>query len=200
MATISLASDIKQAIKKLDSIQRKQVPYATALALNDVAFEARKAEQNAQRQYLDKPARFTTMGYQVKKADKRKLTAVIFVPQNRWNYLRYVVEGGLSTRTGVKHSVAIDHSLLNKFGSLPRNKVKSLARKKGHFFGSSKGSNYLFKRDSKGRYPIKPLVVFKETTKHTKRYPIWKAATRVVGSRFKHRFDRRMAYALRTAR
>lgn len=197
MATISLASDIKRVVKQLDSLQRKQVPYATALALNDVAFDARKAEQNAQRRYLDRPVRFTQSGFFVDKANKRKLTATITIPQNRWKYIRHQVEGGASTRQGAPHAIPLDPSVKNKFGGMPRNKTRTLKKRKGHFIAKSGSTNILFKRQGK---QVTPLIAFKKTTMQTKKYPVWKAATRVVESKFEHAFDKRMAHALRTAR
>ena len=197
MATISLASDIKKVVKQLDSLQRKQVPYATALALNDVAFEARKAEQNAQRRYLDRPVRFTQTGFFVGKANKRKLTATIEIPANRWKYIRHQVEGGASTRASGFHAIPLDKSIQNKYGGMPRNKSRTLLKRKGHFVAKSGNTNILFKRQGK---QVTPLIAFKRTTVQNKIYPVWKAATRVVESKFKHSFDKRMAHALRTAK
>jgi len=196
MATISLASDIKQAIKKLDSLQRKQVPYAAKNALNDIAFKAKKAEQNAQRRYLDRPVKFTQSGFWIDKATTKKLTVTITIPQNRWKYIRHQVEGGASTRANGFHAIPLDPSIQNKYGGV-RSKTRTLLKRKGHFVAKSGSTDILFKRQGK---QVTPLLAFKKTTMQTKKYPVWKAATRVVESKFKHSFDKALAYALRTAR
>ena len=207
MALLSVSADVKKAKKKLNRIQKKQIPFALSNAINDVAFHARgSVEPAAMKQYLDRPARFTTNSFHVKKSTKKTLVGRILIRPNRWNYLKYVVQGGQSTRPGKDHAIAIDHSLLNRYGGLPRNKAKRLAKQKGHFALTSKGTDYIFRRNAPrnkaktGGDNIEARVVFKKTTTQTKIYPIWQATIKSVRSRFPSTFDRRLKFALKTAR
>lgn len=59
MIKISVKSDIKKAIKALDDIQKKSVPYATARALTEVAKITREAQQKEIRSTFDRPTNFT---------------------------------------------------------------------------------------------------------------------------------------------
>ncbi len=48
MASISVSSDVLKLKKRLTRIQKKQIPYALQLTLNDLAFESRRAEVSDQ--------------------------------------------------------------------------------------------------------------------------------------------------------
>ena len=208
MASLSVSADVKKAKKKLNRIQKKQIPFALSNAINDVAFHARgSVEPAAMKQYLDRPTRFTTNSFHVKKSTKKTLVGRILIMPNRWNYLKYVVLGGASTRPGKDHAIAIDHSLLNRYGGLPRNKAKRLVKQKGHFSLTGRdGNDYIFRRNAPrnkakaGEDNIEARVVFKKTTTQTKLYPIWQATIKSVRSRFPSTFDRRLKFSLKTAR
>ena len=196
MVSISVSANVKQVKKQLNAMQRKQIPFALASALNEIAFTARKAEQNAQRQYIDRPTSFTNKGYQVLKTNKRALKASLIIPDNR-GYLKHTIEGGTSTRAKNKHAIPINKALQNKFGGMARNKTKMLLKRKDHFRATMNGIDGLWAR--KDRVP-QLQIVYKDSITTRKTYPVWKAAQRVVAKRFKHVLDDKLKYALRTAR
>ena len=201
MALLSVSADVKKAKKKLNRIQKKQIPFALSNAINDVAFHAKKnVEPAAMKQYLDRPARFTTNSFHLNRSTKKTLVGRILIRPNRWNYLKYVVLGGASTRVGRDHAIPLDDSLLNRYGALPRNKAGRLAKQRDHFAMTVKGTDYIFKRTGARHKVIRPVIVFKKTTTQTKLYPLWQATIKSVGRRFPSTFDRRLKFALKTAR
>lgn len=197
MVSISVSVDIKKAKKQLTRLQKKQIPFAVHQAINDSLFDARKAEQGAIRQYIDRPTPFTQKGFLVKKSpNKRVLRGSLEITPNRLKYLKYQVEGGTSRRAGKSHAIPVN-AATNKYGNLPRNKVRTLLRQRGAFTAKIGGVEGVWKRDRSG---LKLLIVFKAQARHTPRYPFGKAAIRVINAKFKHNLDRRLKAALRSAR
>ena len=74
---ISVKSDVKQLTKSLTRIQRKQIPFATSKALNNVAFDVRRSLQDGLETHLDRPTPYTKRGVQVEKSTKKKLIAEV---------------------------------------------------------------------------------------------------------------------------
>lgn len=88
----------------------KQLPFATSVALNDVAFKARTSLNGATRQYFQGPVKFTQTAFLVDKAKKSTLTAYVFANnqqgRNRARYLRYGIQGGQRVAKGFERYFA----------------------------------------------------------------------------------------------
>jgi len=76
---LDLSSDLDRLTRRLDDTARRQVPYALALAINDVAFEVQKAEREHIPRVVYRPTAFTVRGVLVKKATKGKPVAKIYI-------------------------------------------------------------------------------------------------------------------------
>jgi len=200
MASISVSSDLKKLKKSLTRIQKKQVPFALAGAINDLAFKARPAEQNVIRQMIDRPTPFTQKGILIEKANKRTLKARVKITPVRWKYLQKIVNGGTSRRASGSHAISVNQGLNNKYGNLPRNKSRSLAKRKNHFKATINGRYGIWKREAgKGNRAISLQIVHKKSTNVPRSYRPWVATQRIVKSNFNSAFNKRMALALRTA-
>ncbi|MGS1020906.1 hypothetical protein [Burkholderia glumae] len=70
MLTLSVKSDVRALAKKLDALARKQLPFATAQALNATAEQVRDAQRENMRQVLDNPTPFTLNSVAIKRASK----------------------------------------------------------------------------------------------------------------------------------
>ncbi|MCA8349176.1 hypothetical protein [Burkholderia cepacia] len=55
MLTLSVKADVRALEKKLDALARKQLPFATAQAINATAEKVREAERENMSKVLDKP-------------------------------------------------------------------------------------------------------------------------------------------------
>lgn len=95
MASIKLDHDIKRLKRRLNSLGRKQLPFATSRAINNTAFDVRADEIDGMKRHLDQPSRYTVTGVRVKKGNKRAPTAVVGLDPTRGGYLRWVIEGGI---------------------------------------------------------------------------------------------------------
>ena len=74
---ISIKSDIKQLTKRLTDIQKKQVPFATALALTKTAQRVQREEVNTMKKVFKNPTPFILKGIYIQRATKSKQYAVI---------------------------------------------------------------------------------------------------------------------------
>lgn len=78
--------------RALSDIEREQLPFATALALNRTAQAVKTAQIEAMRRVFDRPTRFTLNSLFIKPATKRRLEAKVWVkdyaskavPPTRW--------------------------------------------------------------------------------------------------------------------
>lgn len=86
---IDIRSDVKQLTKSLNRIQRKQIPFATVVAINQTARDIRRAEYTSMRNVFNKPTTYTVPSnidkpgkkgsIFVKNADKKNLIAEVFI-------------------------------------------------------------------------------------------------------------------------
>ena len=80
MLSLNVGSNINQVAGWLTNVQRKQLPFATAGALTDSAFDVRKhvVEKTFPRDFDLKNKRFAGATLRVEKASKRKLRAAVY--------------------------------------------------------------------------------------------------------------------------
>ena len=74
---LSVQSDTKQLTAYLKGVQKKQIPFATMVALNDVAFDARSLVQKSLPRRFDRPTKGLISSVQVVKSKKKNLTATV---------------------------------------------------------------------------------------------------------------------------
>lgn len=104
----------------------RQVPYASALALNDLAFQVQHAERAAIEATFDRPRPFTVRSVLVDKATRDAPVAVVRIRDEVATYLLPYEAGGAHVLPG--------HTLLNpknirvdQYGQLARGAMKRLA-------------------------------------------------------------------------
>lgn len=71
------ARGIEEVQRRLESLAREQIPYATMLAINETAFAVRGAVQDEMKRVFDRPKPWTINQVRVRKATKTKLVAVV---------------------------------------------------------------------------------------------------------------------------
>ena len=137
---ISVVANTKQLTKHLNRIQKKQIPFATSKALNDVAFDCRSFIQKSLPRKLDRPTKGIIRSVQVQQSKKKNLVAIVGFAglgfkSTKWSespaeIMRRHIKGGTRTPQGKAIPVPIARNLkLNKFGNMPRTKIKTLLAK-----------------------------------------------------------------------
>ncbi|WP_250865657.1 hypothetical protein [Caballeronia sp. INSB1] len=137
---ISVQSDLDALTRKLNDFERKQLPFATALALTAVAKSVQAVEKGAIRQVFDRPTPFTVNSVGVKAARKNNLEAVVFVKDIAAAYLAPYEFGGTHKLIGSGKTWLNpkDRALLNQYGNLSKSTLKRLEGRPDIFVGSIK--------------------------------------------------------------
>lgn len=215
---ISVTSNIREVSRGLNRIQRKQIPFAASLALNDVAFEAgpkgKVLAEKADKTFKGGATRFTQRGFKVKKATKRSLTAEVFVDERQAQYMRFQINGG--TRFPLRNALLIstERTRLNRFGNITPATYKQIINNKQKYFkgvpkGKS-GQNYegIWERYGRSkRHPggqrIRMVARYIDKAQYRPLFPFADTTQGVVFSQHSGiavRLRKRLEQALRTAR
>jgi hypothetical protein len=139
MVGISVKLDIKACTASLNDIARKQIPFATFTALNDVAFQVQRAETANMAAVFKSPRPFTAKSTQVDKATRSKpWLVVVRIRDEVAKYLMPYEVGGVHVLPGPE-LLDPKNTSLDQYGQLRRNAVKRLAARKRVFFGTVHG-------------------------------------------------------------
>ncbi|MEO1354481.1 MAG: hypothetical protein AAFW48_01645 [Pseudomonadota bacterium] len=206
MLDISVRFDVKALQKSLDAIASKQLPYATAQAINAVAKQVQSAQRDNLAKVLDKPTPFTLNSIAVKGATKSSLTAVVYVKEIAAAYLLPYEEGGLNKLNARALIKPVDQKV-NQYGNLPRTTVKRLASKKGVFIGKVQTKSgevdgvWQRTKATRGKKAgLRLLVKFQDAHEARQRLGYRDLTRKVVGASFKRELGAALARAVATAK
>ena len=203
---LSVHSNTKQLTAHLNRIQRKQIPFATAKALTQTAFDVKRTLQNALPRRLDRPTKGIINSVQVDKATKYDVTARVGFAglgfgKTAWKespakIMRRHIKGG--TRYPNKTAIAVPvKQRTNKYGNLPRNKISTLlANTTKYFSGTPKGMSNagIYERQKK---KLKMLVAWEpKATYQGGRFPFKGIVKLSVAKNYRKRFERSLQDAL----
>ena len=79
MTTINVSADVKEAIRALDVVSNRQIPYATRLMLNALAETSKKNTERQIVSKLDRPTNYSQNMMRVKYASKTSMTSQVKV-------------------------------------------------------------------------------------------------------------------------
>jgi hypothetical protein len=218
---------LEEAAKR-SSVLAKQLPFATSVALNDVAFKARTSLNGATRQYFQSPVKFTQSAFLVQKSKKADLTAYVFANndpgRNRARYLRYGIQGGPRVAKGFERyfaGVDNDGTLPPGTALVPTSLVKttdagnvslatlrsiskglSTTNKRGGFFvGTPKGGNRppgIYRRSREQLFPY--FIAASAAPRYTGRFPIQDVGSKVINRNWVAELEAALERALSTAK
>lgn len=150
MITIKVSSDVARLTAHLREIERKHIPFATALALTATARHAQAALTAQLPSIFDRPTPFTVRAIASTPATKANQTATVFVRPIQAAYLALEETGGFRTSATGKSLPEPITIGVNQYGNIPRNKIATLAQKPGYFVGTVKGIKGLYQRPKTG--------------------------------------------------
>jgi hypothetical protein len=189
-----IRSNIRQFIKALDVVQRKQVPFALSQALNDTAFDVRSAEvDQAQRVFNNRKNWWSNRrtGFQVETASKKQGIGMKATIRANAYFAELQEHGGIKTPRGRRLAIPTEQAPK----SLRRSDGVRRAKENAKVFVNSSG---VYQRTSKRK--IKRLFSFAAQATVTPRFGFEKTAKLRTQARIGHHFNRRLEAALRTAR
>jgi hypothetical protein len=206
MLTLSVKADIRKVAKALDDAARKQLPFATAQAINATAEKVRLAQRDNMREVLDEPTPFTLSSVAVKRATKANQVALVYVKPVAAAYLLPYEIGG-KNKLNSKALLKPINAKVNQYGNLPRNLVRRLASKPNTFIGKVQTKRGLidgvWQRSKKTRGKaagLKLMVEFTDAHETQQRLDYRGVGKRVVAATFMAELERAVAKALATAR
>lgn len=214
---LSIKHNIDEVTRGMSSIQKKQIPFATMLALNDTAFDLQRVYKAQTKQKFDQPTKFTQTGFAVEKAKKTNLKAVVYVTEKREDYMKLQVDGGV--RNPKNKAIIIpnrsnsDELAKYRSGNLTKGAVNKLKKQKDkYFFGIPKGSQgsegiwERYGRTATGSVSgarIRQVAKLSKQAKYKALFPWTSIGNGVAFSRskgFDSHFAKRLRFALNTAR
>lgn len=221
--TLSVTDQIESMSRWARVLASDQLPFATALALTQVARDATEVVTAELPKYLDRPTEFTRRAFRFQRADKRTLTSAVYAMDAQAKYLYWQVKGGVRqpNRVAQKLPTAVK---LNEFGNIPRGEIarliqlaqagKRLTRARSARLGISSQVDLfygdpgdgmpvgIYKRVLAGSvHRLIPLVVFpRGGAQYTPRFPLRQLVERTVRARFPGRFKAAFDQARRSAR
>lgn len=213
MLKISIASDVKDQIRRVAAEHKKQVAYALVKTVNELAKMAQEEEKKGLASFFDNPTPFTVNSVAVRYAKKGNPTATIYIRPLAARYIAPYEHGGKQF-LGNKPADLVPISVkANQYGNLPRNTIKRYLNRKDVFLGKV-GSVYgLWQRPTvqKGRRgkgaklanntgQLRLLVAFTEPVNTNKRLHFGSRAKVIVARNVKQVFEKQLAAAIASAK
>ena len=222
---LTIDQDLK-GFERFTKNYRKQLPFASSVAINNTAFDIRTALNKGTLGAFDKPTKFTQKAFIVTKSKKTNLVAHTFAVdkdgKDRARYLRFGVKGGQRPPKGFErffaglpndgtipaNSFFMPTSLvkIDASGNITRATLKRItsginANPRGGFFiGTPANSN---KPPGVYRRSREQLQTYFVATTSKPNYQsifnIEQIAGKVVQRRFNQHFDKAMSKAIETA-
>lgn len=196
---IGFESNLRDIERDLSDVGRKQLPYATSVALNDTAEEIRKNQTRRLDKKLDRPTPMTKKAYAVRRSTKRRLEARVYIRPIQARYLVNLEEGG--TVTPKRRAIPIAaKAKRNKYGNLPRGAIRRQLASPKTFSGTPKGGRGgpgIYQR--KGRGLVK-LTGYHRRAKYSPRLGFKSSAQETAARRFPVHFNRALVKAFANRR
>ena len=196
---ISVKTNTKEITKKVSRLFSSQIPFATSVAINNVAFGLRGWEMAQIPAFLDRPTPFTLRGVRYTKSNKRNLTAFVYLTEPVDEYMKYQIHGG--SRPAKRGCVLPSRRVkTNTYGNLPRGKSKTLRKRANVFSGKPSGERAGIWQKTRGG-DLKPLLFYEQgTLTYSKRFPWYKIGRKYVRANFDKEFIKAMNRAIKSAR
>ncbi len=185
--------NVADVIRSLDTIQRRQIPYAMSRALNDTAVDAQGAVVSQAQRVFENRKRWwikgnRRTGIRVGFSNKTNLVASVYT--NAY-FAKQQEHGNVKTPRGSKIAVPTDKAPKRLFRSDGVSKAKTNSK----VFSDRRG---VFQRMSRGK--LKMLFSWTPSAVVTPRFSFGATAKLRAQQRIKRHFQRRLAQALRSAR
>ena len=198
---VNIETNIKRVAKQMNVIQRKQIPFATSVAINETIGKTSKQGLRAvmgreMNKRLDRPMPRTTTAFYFKRSNKRKLSATLGFKDWAAKFMQYLVHGGM--RSSNKNiPVPYKHANLNAYGNI-RGKKNGLIKNNKQFIGKLGKTSGVFERVKDGSPKL--IIGFSKFVNYKKMFPFYEIAGRYIGFTFPKKFNESLKKALRSAR
>ena len=219
---LSIDQDLK-GFERFTKNYRKQLPFASSVALNSTGFDIRQALNKGTLGAFDKPTTFTQKAFLTTKSKKTNLVVHVFAKDKEGSdaarYLRFGVQGGARPPKGFERyfsGLPNDGTTARYFmptrqtkrdgkGNITRATLKKLSTRVTTgtaFIGTPRNSTRppgLYVREKNNKLSAKFITTSSKPT-YTGRFNIEAIAGKVVQRRFNQHFDKAMSKVIATAK
>jgi|TARA_Y100000033_G_scaffold31990_1_gene30597 hypothetical protein len=225
--SLTIDQDLSKATAWTKAVQ-KQLPFATSVALNNVAFDARKAINSGTKGAFHVPVKFTQNAFLVQKSTKTSLAAFVYAQdkagKDRARYLRFGIKGGTRPQKGMdvffERGVPNDGTIpsgayfmptslvkINASGNVTQATLRRISKgisgdpRGGFFIGTPKGGSRppgIYRRSRNQLQPY--FIATTDRPDYTGRFNIEAIGGKVIKRRFGFHFNQALSKALSTAR
>lgn len=136
--TVTISSNAEDIGKAISDMVRKQIPYATAQAVNALAKQVKLYEQKNLLEKFPSATPFTVSSVSMTYAKKTDPTATVFMKPIATNYMRPYEEGGRHWLGQKKGLLVPKGQPTNTYGNLPERTIEQLKGRGDVFAGSVK--------------------------------------------------------------
>ena len=224
---LSIDQDLDRASAWSRSVG-KQLPFATSVAINNAAFDARKAINSGTKGAFHVPVKFTQSAFLVQKSKKRDLTAFVYAQdkagKDRARYLRFGIQGGARPQKGMdvffERGVPNDGTIpagayfmptslvkTNASGNVTQATLRRISKgisgdpRGGFFVGTPRGGSRppgIYRRSREQLFPY--FIATTDKPDYTGRFNIETIGGKVIQRNFGKHFDSALSKAVSTAR
>ena len=224
---LTIDQDLSKATAWTKAVQ-KQLPFATSVALNNVAFDARKAINAGTKGAFHVPVKFTQSAFLVQKSKKKSLAAFVYAQdkagKDRARYLRFGIQGGSRPQKGLdvyfENAVPNDGTIpagayfmptdlvkTNASGNVTQATLRRISKgisgnaRGGFFIGTPRGGNRppgIYRRSREQLFPY--FIATTDRPDYTGRFNIESIGAKVIERRFGIHFNKALSKALATAK
>lgn len=204
---IKLSGNYRELEKRLNSVQRKQLPFAFSKTLNDTAFQVRKTVTGPtyNRAFDVKNSKFSGQSFRVFKATKRKLEASVTQVKVRQLYrgnLKMHAEGGIKRPRAGNIAIPSDKmkAKRTRTGRIGQaNRPRQLLEKPRTFIAvMPSGNRGIWQRRGNKRLPIDLLYTLDSSVRITKSYMFFEDGSKVVRKKLQRNFSKAFDQAMKT--
>jgi hypothetical protein len=204
---ISIGVDYSKALARIEEIKNKQIKFATANTLSELAFKVAREEMPkvVSATFEGGATPYTRRGFKFKRAKKTNLNALVFISASTHEYLTTQVTGGTRTPKNKKIFVPTDRVKKNKYGNVTKGKRQKMFSSGGkHFQGTPKGRSGpaflgVWERYGKNN-KIRKVANFSNSADYKPLLDFRGAVKRYVRKNAAIIFRKKLAHALRTAK
>ena len=207
---LNVSANIKEVTRQLSRTQKRQIPFATSRALNDLVFDI---SRNKMPKFADKIFKggatpFTKRGFKFTKSTKKTLSASVLIDKVQGSYMQFQISGG--TRFPKRRAILVPTNKirLNKYGNLTRATYSRIINDKSKYFkGIPRGrfgeaNEGIWERSGDNK-KIRMVAKYKDDARYNKKFPFPTIVEKLVNNRtkgFRARFEQRLREALASAR
>ena len=195
---LNIKTDIKPINKKLTSLQKKQIPFATSKAINKTAFQTRRQLQKDMDTTFRKGATgFTKKGVFVKPSHKTNLVGNVYILKEQAKYLEKQVFGGVR-----RESFAIPIPFRNRVGltnqgNLTKAKFRSLVNNKNNKILDINGVKGLYELKKNTKPKLLVALNRRSVSYNNPKFKFFALGRRAVNKFFLKNYERELKEAIR---